>query len=87
VAAQDPHWIEYIAAVGGLAGVLLAVVAAMYAKRSADAATHAVSLARDEINKGEERRICWPLLRRQRSLRTTTARSISDSTSTGASRE
>jgi hypothetical protein len=50
VAAQDPHWIEYIAAVGGLAGVLLAVVAAMYAKRSADAANHAVSLARDEIN-------------------------------------
>jgi hypothetical protein len=50
VEAHDPHWVEYVGAVGGLAGVLLAIVAALYAKRSADATERAVSLARDEVN-------------------------------------
>jgi hypothetical protein len=52
--AQDPHWIEYVAAFGGLAGVALALVAALYAKRSADATDEAVSLARDEVEMTRE---------------------------------
>ena len=46
---NDPHWVEYVAAFGGLAGVALALVAALYAKRSADSTDQAVSLARDEV--------------------------------------
>src|SRR5688572_280259 len=47
---QDPHWIEYVAAIGGLAGVVLALVAAGYSKRSADRADEAVALAHDEVD-------------------------------------
>jgi hypothetical protein len=46
---DDPHWVEYVAAFGGLAAVVLALVAALYAKRSADATDQAVQLARDEV--------------------------------------
>jgi hypothetical protein len=49
MATADPHWIEYLGALGGLAGVLLALVAAWYAKRSADSADKALALARDEV--------------------------------------
>jgi hypothetical protein len=54
VGAQDPHWIEYVAAFGGLAGVALALVAALYAKRSADSTDQAVQLARDEVQMARE---------------------------------
>jgi hypothetical protein len=42
--------VEYVGALGGFAGVILAIVAALYAKRSADSTDKAVALARDEVN-------------------------------------
>jgi hypothetical protein len=58
---NDPHWIEYVGAFGGLAGVALAMVAAWFAwksgaeaKRTADAAERTASAAEDESRVSRE---------------------------------
>ena len=58
---MDPHWTEYVAAFGGLAGVALAGVAAWFAwksradaKRAASAADRTATAAEDEAKVSRE---------------------------------
>ena len=58
---DDPHWVEYVGAIGGFVGVLLAGVAARFAwtsgkeaKRTADAAERTASAAEEESRVSRE---------------------------------
>jgi hypothetical protein len=54
VRVNDPHWVEYVAAFGGLAGVALALVAAWFAWKSGSAAERTAAAAEEESRVSRE---------------------------------